>query len=112
MLEGYSVTDGVRRRVGLLNKLSGADVVTAPAAFQLIPHAETERFLDKNLQPLKVDLYDPATWRKYGWPTAGRISKNLDETEKSASEEANADRSENYLAAVLRRTKLFIKRSP
>ncbi len=107
LLEGYSVTDGVRRRVGLLNKLSGADVATAPAAFQLMPHAETERFLDKNLQPLKVDLYDPATWQKYGWPTAERISKSLDEAEKSASEKANTDRSENYLAAVLRRTKLF-----
>src|ERR687889_1396441 len=67
LLEGYSVTEGLRRRVRLLNKLSREDVLTAPSIFQLLPHGHHARFLDENLRPLPVDLYDPATWRRHGW---------------------------------------------
>jgi pimeloyl-ACP methyl ester carboxylesterase len=67
LLEGYSLTEGLRRRVRLLNKLSREDALTAPSIFQLLPHRASARFLDENLQPLQVDLYDPATWRRYGW---------------------------------------------
>jgi pimeloyl-ACP methyl ester carboxylesterase len=67
ILEGYSVTEGIRRRIPLLNKLSREDIFTSPAIFQLLPHAQTVHFLDENLQPLKLDLYDPATWQRYGW---------------------------------------------
>jgi pimeloyl-ACP methyl ester carboxylesterase len=70
LLEGYSVTEGLRRRVHLLNKLSREDVMTAPSIFQLLPHAGAARFLDRDLRPLDVDLYDPGTWRRYGWSAA------------------------------------------
>ncbi|HEX7317851.1 MAG TPA: hypothetical protein VF297_28365 [Pyrinomonadaceae bacterium] len=70
LLEGYSVTEGLRRRVHLLNKLSREDVMTAPSIFQLLPHGATARFLDRDLRPLDVDLYDPATWRRFGWSAA------------------------------------------
>ena len=58
LIDGYSITEGLRRRVPLLNKLTAEDVVSAPAVFQLMPHARAVRFLDENLQPLTVDLYD------------------------------------------------------
>ncbi|MGB8510339.1 MAG: hypothetical protein WCD76_18320, partial [Pyrinomonadaceae bacterium] len=67
LLDGFSVTDGLRRRVHLLNKLSREDAMTAPSIYQLMPHGGQARFLDDNLQPLTVDLYDPATWKRYGW---------------------------------------------
>jgi pimeloyl-ACP methyl ester carboxylesterase len=67
IVEGYSVTEGLRRRIPLLNKLSREDIFTSPAIFQLLPHAPVAHFLDENLQPLNVDLYDPATWQRYGW---------------------------------------------
>jgi pimeloyl-ACP methyl ester carboxylesterase len=70
LLEGYSVTEGLRRRVHLLNKLSREDVLTAPSIFQLLPHPGQARFLDASLRPLAVDLYDPETWRRYGWSAA------------------------------------------
>ena len=70
LLEGYSVTEGLRRRVRLLNKLSREDVMTAPSIFQLLPHAGAARFLDRDLRPLSVDLYDPDTWRRFGWSAA------------------------------------------
>ena len=67
LLEGYSVTEGLRRRVRLLNKLSRDDAFTVPSIFQLLPHGETVRFLDEELKPVEVDLYDPEVWRRYGW---------------------------------------------
>ncbi|MGB7926061.1 MAG: hypothetical protein WCF57_22670 [Pyrinomonadaceae bacterium] len=67
LLEGYSVTEGLRRRIRLLNKLSREDALTAPSIFQLMPHTASVRFLDDELKPLQVDLYDPAVWRRYGW---------------------------------------------
>src|SRR5215213_9699711 len=70
LLEGYSVTEGLRRRVHLLNKLSREDVMTAPSIFQLLPHTGQARFLDAHLRPLALDLYDPETWRHYGWSAA------------------------------------------
>jgi hypothetical protein len=70
LLEGYSVTEGLRRRVHLLNKLSREDVMTAPSIFQLLPHASRARFLDRDLRPFDVDIYDPAVWRRYGWSAA------------------------------------------
>ena len=68
LLEGYSVTEGLRRRVHLLNKLSREDVMTAPSIYQLLPHRA--RFLDANLRPMDVDLYDPETWRRFHWSAA------------------------------------------
>ncbi len=52
LVEGYSITEGLRRRVPLLNKLSAEDAVRTPSVFQLMPHSRAARFLDENLQPL------------------------------------------------------------
>jgi pimeloyl-ACP methyl ester carboxylesterase len=67
LLEGFSVTEGLRRRVRLLNKLPRDEALTIPSIFQLLPHRETARFLDEELRPVEVDLYDPEVWRRYGW---------------------------------------------
>jgi pimeloyl-ACP methyl ester carboxylesterase len=65
--EGYSIVEGLRRHVPLLNKLSREDIFTAPSVFQLLPHASAARFLDENLEPIEIDLYDPQVWRRYNW---------------------------------------------
>jgi pimeloyl-ACP methyl ester carboxylesterase len=70
LLEGYSVTEGIRPRVRLLNQLSREDVMTAPSIFQLLPHGPAARFLDENLRPLSLDIYDPGVWRRYRWSAA------------------------------------------
>jgi pimeloyl-ACP methyl ester carboxylesterase len=67
LVEGYSITEGLRRRVPLLNKLTADDVVSTPSVFQLMPHRGAVKFLDENLQPLAIDLYDPEVWKRYGW---------------------------------------------
>jgi pimeloyl-ACP methyl ester carboxylesterase len=37
LIAGYSITEGLRRRVPLLNKLTAEDAVRSPAVFQLLP---------------------------------------------------------------------------
>ena len=55
------------RNLPFIDDFRPEDVLTTPALFQLMPHQTAVRFLDENLQPLKIDLYNPATWQKYGW---------------------------------------------
>ncbi len=113
LLEGYSVTEGLRRRVRLLNKLSREDLLTSPSIFQLLPHGARARFLDERLQPLDLDIYDPETWRRYSWAavsdpqfraayargTAGGLESP---THKGTLAELDA-----YFAAALRRAQRF-----
>lgn len=113
LLEGYSVTEGLRRRVHLLNKLSREDVLTSPSIFQLLPHGEHARFLDHRLRPLALDLYDPETWRRYSWAAVsdsafraayarGEAGGQESPTHKGTLVELDA-----YFDAVLRRARLF-----
>jgi len=98
LVEGYSITEGLRRRVPLLNKLTAEDVVSAPAVFQLMPHASAVRFLDENLQPLTVDLYDQEVWKRYGWSV---IYSSPDFRRNHAGD------LDAYLAAALQRARRF-----
>lgn len=113
LLDGYSVTEGLRRRVRLLNKLSREDALSAPSLFQLLPHSAATHFLDENLQPIKVDLYDPAVWRKYNWAAvndpdfrrryvSGQVFGDYAPFRGGSLEELDA-----YFAAVLLRAKRF-----
>ncbi|MBS1794327.1 MAG: hypothetical protein JSS81_10760 [Acidobacteria bacterium] len=61
LLRGYSIGGF---DISVLNR---EVALTSPAVFQLLPHQRTARFFDEELNPLTVDLYDPETWRKYGW---------------------------------------------
>lgn len=113
LLQGYSLTEGLRRRIRLLNKLSREDTLTAPSIFQLMPHSRMVRFLDGNLEPLKVDLYDPAVWRYYGWAAVSdpKFRKAFEKGEGEIAE-AHAGGGEinlldGYFAAVLNRAKRF-----
>ena len=116
LVEGYSITEGLRRRVPLLNKLTAEDVVKTPSVFQLMPHRQTVRFLDENLQPLTVDLYNQEVWKRYGWSViyssedfrrrhagaAGATGLGTDGGNGHSEDELDA-----YLAATLRRARRF-----
>jgi len=100
LVEGYSINEGLRRRVPLLNKLTAEDAARTPSVFQLMPHRQAARFLDENLQPLQIDLYDAATWKHYGWGAIN--SNNFRRRANANSEELDA-----YLAATLKRARRF-----
>jgi hypothetical protein len=113
LLEGYSINEGLRRRIRLLNKLSREDAVTIPSIYQLLPHPEAVRFLDQNLAPLEVDFYDPATWRKYQWSPINdeefraRYQRGEVRDEEGAPYRATLAELDAYFAAALTRARRF-----
>ena len=100
LLEGYSITEGLRRRVPLLNKLTADDAARTPSVFQIMPHRADAKFLDENLQPLPVDLYDLEAWKRYGWGA-------LYSTEFRHHFDGKQEDLDAYLAATLKRARRF-----
>lgn len=113
LLAGYSVTAGLRTRIPLLNKLTREDALTLPSIFQLLPHQTVARFLDANLQPLHVDLYDSATWRRYNWSAITdenfreRFARGTTRGDAAPYKAGALDDLDAYFIAVLRRAKRF-----
>lgn len=113
LLEGYSITEGLRGRVRLLNKLTREDAVSVPSIYQLLPHAHAARFLGEDLKEIEVDLYDPAAWREYAWsPLAdasfrARFSRGETRDEEAARPPRPLAELDAYLAAVLARARRF-----
>lgn len=100
LVEGYSITEGLRRRVPLLNKLTAEDAARTPSVFQLMPHRGVAKFLDENLQPLKLDLYDAEVWKRYGWGA-------LNSTEFRHHFDGKQEDLDAYLVATLKRARRF-----
>jgi pimeloyl-ACP methyl ester carboxylesterase len=113
LLEGYSVTEGLRTPIRLLNKLSREDALTTPSIFQLLPHSASVRFLDENLKPIAIDLYDPEVWRRYGWsPVNDEDFRRRYANGKTVGDYApfsggSLEELDAYFATVLRRAKRF-----
>lgn len=110
LLHGYSVTSGLSRRMRLLKKLSREDALTAPSIFQLLPHNGSARFLDGDLKPLHINLYDPAVWRLYGWSAASdpKYRKRFHDGETGgdvASRRNSIQDLDAYFAVVLNRAR-------
>jgi pimeloyl-ACP methyl ester carboxylesterase len=99
ILNGYSVpTFAGRTHFGVLNK---EVALSSPAIFQLIPHGAALRFYDEDLKPMKVDIYDPQTWKTYKWSAA------YDPAYLSTLSKSNALQVDKYFLAVLGRAKKF-----
>ncbi len=98
LLNGYSIT---RINLPFIQSISKFDMFTLPAMYQLLPANETLRAFDENLKPLRVDLYNPATWEKYGWAayTDPKFAKEF-----SIQEQAQA---KQYFRVVLNRARRF-----
>jgi len=113
LIEGYSITEGLRRRIPLLNRLTAEESITAPAIFQLLPHSKVAKFLDENLQPMQIDLYDAETWKRYGWSPINdpqyrrRYEGEAAKSEKAQGHQRSLAELDGYLVAVLRRAKAF-----
>ena len=66
MVNGFALV-GIEVNLPFVQRLSKFDVFTIPAAYQLLPAPGTLKAYDQDLNPMALDLYDPATWAKYGW---------------------------------------------
>jgi hypothetical protein len=74
--------------------------------FQLLPHKGSARFLDEQLKPISLDLYNAETWKQYGWS----LINNSDFRERYAREHSGAESLmtlDGYLVAVLQRANRF-----
>lgn len=99
-INGYNIGPrGVN--IPFVQDLSRFDMFTIPSLYQLLPHGGTVRAFDENLKPIKIDIYSPATWEKYGWTayTDEKFSKAY-----SVQEQAQA---RAYFRAVLSRARRF-----
>ena len=81
--------------------LNPMDVATMPSIFQLIPHKRTGRYYDEDLKPIKVDIFNIETWRKYKWGiySNDKYLKHFTEAERG--------RFEQYFSIVLKRATRF-----
>ncbi len=98
LLNGYGIT---RLNLPFIQSITKFDMFTIPAIYQLLPANGTLRAFDENLKPLRVDLYNPATWEKYGWAayTDPKFSREF-----TIQEQAQA---KAYFRVVLNRAKRF-----
>lgn len=100
VLNGYSYLGG-GLNLPFVQNISKFDMFTIPSIYQLLPHNGTFRLYDENLQPLKVDLFDPKVWDKYDW--------NMMEEEKFAKEFSPTEvrNAKAYFTSVLARARNF-----
>ena len=99
LINGLGLLSANRINIPFVQDLSKFDVFTIPAAYQLLPHAGTMRAFDENLKPLKIDLYNPLTWEKYGWTAYSdpNFAKEFSEVEQKQAKD--------YFRLVLNRAK-------
>ncbi len=100
LINGYAI--GPRGiNIPFVQDLTRFDMFTIPSLFQLLPHGGTIRAFDEDLKPLKINIYDVATWEEYGWAayTDPDFAKQFTDQEQS---EARA-----YFRAVLNRARRF-----
>ncbi len=98
LLNGYGIT---RINLPFVQSITKFDMFTIPAIYQLLPANGTLRAFDENLKPLRIDVYNPATWEKYGWAA---YTDPKFEKEFSVQEQAQA---KAYFRIVLSRAKRF-----
>lgn len=100
LLNGFSYVGG-GLNLPFIQNINRFDVFTIPSIYQLLPHEGTLKVYDEKLQPMTVDIYDPATWETYNWG----IWKDDDYQKKFTPAELENVRP--YFDAVLERAKRF-----
>jgi pimeloyl-ACP methyl ester carboxylesterase len=66
LINGFALV-GIEVNLPFIQRMSRFDVFTIPAAYELLPAPGTIKVFDQDLNPINVDIYDPAVWDKYGW---------------------------------------------
>jgi pimeloyl-ACP methyl ester carboxylesterase len=100
MINGISLV-GIEFPVPFIRTMSKFDVFTIPAAYELLPAPGTVKAFDEELKPIDIDLYDPATWTKYGW----NVIDDKDFTKQFSDVEQKS--ASTYFAVMLDRAKRF-----
>lgn len=104
IINGYPIV--ADRKLPFIDDLRPEDVMSNPSAFQLLPHQNSVRFLDENLKPMKIDIYNIDSWIKYGWGAIADpkfLSKlkgapNSEKDEKASGPSADASVDDELIA--------------
>jgi len=126
LTKGYKIAG---RNLPFVNNLGIDDVFTIPSLYQLTLYRSAARFLDENLKPININLYNSAVWRKYGWGTISdaKFLAKLKDPDKIPNVEPIKNRkirtvddriladatfadAQNFLTAVLNRARYAILR--
>lgn len=87
--------------IPFIRRVNKFDTFTLPSLYQLLPHSGTARIYDSDLKPIRLDLFDPLTWEKFGW-AAYNDPKFAKEFSPAEQQQARA-----YFRAVLTRARRF-----
>ena len=101
MIHGFSFFGSGKINLPFVQNLSRMDLFTIPSIYQLLPHAGTARIFDENLKPVRLDLYNPSVWEKYGWTAYS------DEDFAKKFEGVDQQQAKAYFRVVLLRAKQF-----
>lgn len=100
LLNGFSYIGG-GVNIPFVRNINRFDTFSIPSIYQLLPHEGSFLAYDADLKPLTIDIYDPETWKKYGW--AAWLDKGFAD-KFTPAEQADA---KAYFRAVLLRAKRF-----
>ncbi|HKQ78425.1 MAG TPA: hypothetical protein VJ810_32290 [Blastocatellia bacterium] len=113
LIYGYSITEADKPRINIFRSLGRTTIFTVASVYQILPRKETAWFYDAKLDPIKLDLYDAQTWKRYRWSAAfdPEIAKRemkasinkLGAVEGRGEAEKKVTSRANYLQAALKR---------
>ena len=122
LTKGYSIAG---RKLPFVLDLGPDDVFSIPSLYQMLPYSSSARFYNENLKPIQVDLYKPASWRKYGWgalsdakflgklkdadsiPGVKKLDWKIRNNDDKLLSETTYREAQAFLAAALSRAKSF-----
>ncbi len=99
-LDGFSYIGG-GLNLPFIQNISRFDMFSIPSIYQLLPHNGTFTVYDENLQPLKIDVFDPKVWDKYDW----NVINDKDFAKKFSAAEVRGAKA--YFTNVLARARKF-----
>ena len=109
-----SLLEGAR----ILRRLPARAILTMPSAYQLLPHPDEPAVLDERGEPLDADIFDPATWERFGWSVfgaepdkeeCGRLREEMGAEAGSASCLEERERKRRFVAWALARARRLIE---
>lgn len=99
ILNGHSYIGGVN--LPFFRNVTRFDIFTFPSIFQLLPHDDSLIAYDEELNRIKIEIFNPATWDEYDWSIwkDRSFNRRFDEKERAQARP--------YFLAALKRAKQF-----
>lgn len=122
LIKGYSLAG---RKLPFVRDLGPDDVFSIPSIYQLLPNVNTSGFVNRDLKPIRIDIFNPANWIKYNWgaisdpkflgklkdaakiPKIKPIEWKIKNSDDKILSETTYQQAQQFLGVVLKRAKSF-----